>query len=196
MCIAHFLKKEVTGSPSEVCNLERNFFSKICSPGCKIKKKNHPAGGSETGICLVGRKLQMKACVIYLTAIDEICIISCFHSFSSQNIQWIQNLITYLNLQLITWAQGELMFEIALLKYTFMPVFCVSFIKRVCLKLSMPPWRLLMKKLYDSVLWIEINNLRSSWHSFDRPQKDERLSRLWNHPVFLNLEPLGWGPAL
>ena len=88
------------------------------------------------------------------------------------------------------------MFEMALLKYAFMSVFCVSFIKRVFLKLSMPPWRLLMKKLYDSVLWIGINNLRSSWHSFDRPQKDERLSRPWNHPVFLNLEPLGWGPAL
>ena len=175
---------------------EKVFSPKFASRAGKIKKKSLGRWIGNKSIFHVGLKLQMKACIIYLTAIDKICIISCFHSFSSQNIQWIQNLITYLNLQLITWAQGELMFEIALLKYTFMSVFCVSFIKRVCLKLSMPHWRLFMKKLYDSVLWIGINNLRSSWHSFDRPQKDERLSWLWNHPVFLNLEPLGWRPAL
>ena len=33
---------------------------------------------------------------------------------------------------------------------------------------------------------------RNSWYSFDRPQKDERLSRPWNHPVVLNTTPLDW----
>ena len=33
---------------------------------------------------------------------------------------------------------------------------------------------------------------RSSWYSFDRPRKDERLSRPWIHPVILNTGPLDW----
>ena len=33
---------------------------------------------------------------------------------------------------------------------------------------------------------------RNSWYSFDRPRKDERLSRPWNHPVGLNTGPLDW----
>ena len=31
-----------------------------------------------------------------------------------------------------------------------------------------------------------------SWYSFDRHQKDERLSRPWSHPVVLNQGPLDW----
>ena len=30
------------------------------------------------------------------------------------------------------------------------------------------------------------------WHSFYRPRKDERLSRLWSNPVVLNTGPLDW----
>ena len=30
------------------------------------------------------------------------------------------------------------------------------------------------------------------WYSFYRPQKDERLSRPWSHPVVLNTSPLDW----
>ena len=33
---------------------------------------------------------------------------------------------------------------------------------------------------------------RFPWYSFDRPQKDERLSRPWSHPVVLSPEPLDW----
>ena len=33
---------------------------------------------------------------------------------------------------------------------------------------------------------------RNSWYSFDRPWNDERLSRLWSHPVVLNMGPLDW----
>ena len=32
--------------------------------------------------------------------------------------------------------------------------------------------------------------LRGLWCSFDRPLKDERLSRPWSHPVVLNPGPL------
>ena len=32
----------------------------------------------------------------------------------------------------------------------------------------------------------------SSWYSFDRRRKEERLSRLWSHPVALNPEALDW----
>ena len=50
--IAHFLKKEVTGSPSEVCKFEKKkvFSPKFASWVGKIKKKIHPAGGSETTV--------------------------------------------------------------------------------------------------------------------------------------------------
>ena len=33
---------------------------------------------------------------------------------------------------------------------------------------------------------------RNSWYSFYRPQKDERLSQPWSHPVVLNTGPLDW----
>ena len=33
---------------------------------------------------------------------------------------------------------------------------------------------------------------RNSWYSFDRPWKDERLSRPWNYQVGLNMGPLNW----
>ena len=33
---------------------------------------------------------------------------------------------------------------------------------------------------------------RSSWYSFYRPRKDERLSWLWSHPEVLNLGLLDW----
>ena len=33
---------------------------------------------------------------------------------------------------------------------------------------------------------------RNSWYSFNRPQKDERLSRPWSHQVILNTRPLDW----
>ena len=36
---------------------------------------------------------------------------------------------------------------------------------------------------------------RYSWCSFDRPGKDERLSRPWSHPAVLNMIPLDWNPA-
>ena len=34
--------------------------------------------------------------------------------------------------------------------------------------------------------------LRNSWYSFYRPEKDERLSQPWSHPVVLNTGPLDW----
>ena len=33
---------------------------------------------------------------------------------------------------------------------------------------------------------------QSSWYPFDQPQKDERLSRPWCHPVLLNLGTPSW----
>ena len=33
---------------------------------------------------------------------------------------------------------------------------------------------------------------RYSWYSFYQPQKEERLSRPWSHPVVLNTGPLDW----
>ena len=33
---------------------------------------------------------------------------------------------------------------------------------------------------------------RRSWCLFDRPRKDERLSRPWSHPVVMNPGPLDW----
>ena len=33
---------------------------------------------------------------------------------------------------------------------------------------------------------------RNLWYSFYRPQKDERLSRPWIHPVILKMGPLDW----
>ena len=33
---------------------------------------------------------------------------------------------------------------------------------------------------------------RNSWYSFYRPQKDERLSQPWSHPVVLNTGLLDW----
>ena len=65
------------------------------------------------------------------------------------------------------------------------------------------------KKLYGPFFWMGFNCLkaaatlrsqftfyhsapRNSWYSFYRPPKDERLSRLWSHPVVLNTEPLDW----
>ena len=46
-----FLKKEVIGSPSEVCKLEREkvFSPKFAFRAGEIKKK-YPAGGSETKV--------------------------------------------------------------------------------------------------------------------------------------------------
>ena len=35
----------------------------------------------------------------------------------------------------------------------------------------------------------------SSWSSFHQPQKDERLSRPWSHPVVLNMGPRIQNPA-
>ena len=32
-------------------------------------------------------------------------------------------------------------------------------------------------------------------YTFDRPRKDERLSRPWIHPVVLNPGPLSWEPS-
>ena len=34
--------------------------------------------------------------------------------------------------------------------------------------------------------------LKNSWYSFYQPQKDERLSWPWSHPVVLNTGPLNW----
>ena len=34
--------------------------------------------------------------------------------------------------------------------------------------------------------------LLSSWYPFDQPQKDERLSRPWSHPVLWNLGTPSW----
>ena len=50
--IAHFLKNEVTGSPSEACKLKRKkvFSPKFASGEGELKKKIHPAGGSETKV--------------------------------------------------------------------------------------------------------------------------------------------------
>ena len=67
----------------------------------------------------------------------------------------------------------------------------------------------LKKKLYGLFLWMGFNCLkatatsrrqftfyhsvpRNSWYSFYQPQKDERLSRPWSHPVVLNMGPLDW----
>ena len=64
-------------------------------------------------------------------------------------------------------------------------------------------------KLYGPFLWIGFNCLkatvtsrrqftfsnsvpRNSWYPFYRPQKDERLSRPWSHPVVLNTGLLDW----
>ena len=33
---------------------------------------------------------------------------------------------------------------------------------------------------------------RIPWYSFYRPQKDERLSQPWSHPVVLSTGPLDW----
>ena len=33
---------------------------------------------------------------------------------------------------------------------------------------------------------------RNSWYSLDRPRKDERLCRPWNHQVVLNTGSLDW----
>ena len=63
--------------------------------------------------------------------------------------------------------------------------------------------------LYGPFLWMGFNCLkvtatsrrqftfyhsvpRNSWYSFYRPQKDERLSRPWSHPVVLNMGLLDW----
>ena len=35
-------------------------------------------------------------------------------------------------------------------------------------------------------------SFRNSWYSFDRPQKDERLSQPWSCPVVLNVGHLDW----
>ena len=70
------------------------------------------------------------------------------------------------------------------------------------------------KQLYDSFLWMEFNCLKtteppwgdslsfsllftfyhsvptSSWYSIDQPRKDERLSWLWSHKVYLKYTSL------
>ena len=33
---------------------------------------------------------------------------------------------------------------------------------------------------------------RNSWYSFDQLREDEKLSRLWSHPVVVNTESLDW----
>ena len=33
---------------------------------------------------------------------------------------------------------------------------------------------------------------RNSWHSFNRPRRDEMQSRPWSHPGILNTGPLDW----
>ena len=33
---------------------------------------------------------------------------------------------------------------------------------------------------------------RNSWYSFNQPQKDERISLPWSHPVVSNMELLDW----
>ena len=50
MYIAYFFKKEVAGSPSEVCKVERKkvFFQNLIPARAELKKKNHLASGSET----------------------------------------------------------------------------------------------------------------------------------------------------
>ena len=64
--------------------------------------------------------------------------------------------------------------------------------------------RTTQKKLYGPYLWMGFYCLnattttrrqfifsplapRKSWYSFDRPQKDERLSQPWSHQMVLNL---------
>ena len=65
------------------------------------------------------------------------------------------------------------------------------------------------KKLCGPFLWMGFNSLkaritsrrqftfyhevpRNSWYSFYWPQRDERLSQPWSHPVVLNTGPLDW----
>ena len=65
------------------------------------------------------------------------------------------------------------------------------------------------KKLYGPFLWMGMNCLKARattrrrftfyhyvprcfWYSFYSPQKNERLSRPWSHPVVLNTGSLDW----
>ena len=69
--------------------------------------------------------------------------------------------------------------------------------------------KLKKKNLYGSFLWMGFNCPKASatlrrqftfyhkvprysWYSFYWPQKNERLSRPWSHPVVLNKGPLDW----
>ena len=69
--------------------------------------------------------------------------------------------------------------------------------------------KLITKNLYGPFLWMGFNCLkvtatsrtqftfyhqvpRNSWYLFYHPQKDERLSQSWSHPVVLNTVLLDW----
>ena len=76
-------------------------------------------------------------------------------------------------------------------------------VRRVWFKEKKP----LKRKLDGPFLWVRFNFLKAaatsrrqfifyhqvpinSWHSFYQSQKDERLSRPWNHSLYLNTGPL------
>ena len=77
------------------------------------------------------------------------------------------------------------------------------------LSLNCTKWKLLKKNFMAPFLWMGLNCLkvrvtsrrqftfyhwvsRNLWYLFYRPQKDERLSQPWSHPVVLNTGPLDW----
>ena len=91
-----------------------------------------------------------------------------------------------------------------LFKYT--SNWMLSCVRKYCSSINSP---FTQKKLYGPFLWMGFNCLkaratsrrhfafyryapRNSWYSFYQPQKDERLSRPWSHPVALNMGPLDW----
>ena len=76
-------------------------------------------------------------------------------------------------------------------------------------QVKMKPVTNFKKKLHGPFLWMGFNCLkatatprrqftfyhsvpRNSWYSFYQPQKDERLSWPWSHPVVLNTVLLDW----
>ena len=50
----------------------------------------------------------------------------------------------------------------------------------------------LLSHYEEAIYFSPLSSPKISWFSFDRPKKDERLSRPWSHPVGLNTGLLDW----
>ena len=126
-----------------------------------------------------------------------ICLITKFFSISCKRrpfISWRSSLIFFLcDCALIS---RFLNLRRHLLK-TVKPVICNLTICKKTLKFMTPSYgwgsNVFMQQCHferDNFFYHSVP--RISWHPFNGPRKDKRLSQTWSHPLVLNLVPMDW----